>query len=70
MMSRCHQTSTSAALQAKLLSGVAATDLHKCKESSHDIGRNDSFVVFPPCDFTQVQKVSDDRHQEPVLLLL
>ena len=61
---KCYST------QAELLSGVAATDLPKGNESSHDIGRNDSFVVFPPCDFTQVQQVSDDRHQEPVLLFL
>ena len=34
---------------------------------SHDVGGNDSLVVLPPGDFTQVQQISDDRDQESVL---
>lgn len=39
------------------------------KARSHDVGGNDSLVVFPPGDLAQVQQVPDDRDQEAVLLL-
>lgn len=36
----------------------------------HDVGSNDSLVVLATGDLTKVQQVSNDSHQEPVLLLL
>ena len=36
---------------------------------SHDVGGNNSLIILPPGDLTQVQQVPNDRNQEPILLL-
>mmetsp|Transcript_5554 Transcript_5554/g.18318 ORF Transcript_5554/g.18318 Transcript_5554/m.18318 type:complete len:446 (-) Transcript_5554:816-2153(-) len=36
----------------------------------HDVGRDDGFMVLPPGDFAQVQKIANRGDQEPVLLVL
>lgn len=34
----------------------------------HDVAGNNRLVVLPPREFTQVQEVTDDSDQKPVLL--
>lgn len=36
----------------------------------HDVGRDDSLVVFASLDFAQAKKVLDDLHEESLLGLL
>ena len=37
---------------------------------AHDVGGDDCFVVLATGDLAEIEQISDDRHQESVLLLL